>query len=189
MRPSKIVDQLPEFTPALLDIAAHTIEPFSSLPEVGRVPQGAARDWEADVSRLDSLHDVVRRDWWAAPAGRDVVIRREAGRSLRALARVNGYAAELEGYEKSEVGRAVRKMARAAITDATRDRDYFREDVHDSHRIHRNRRLLGNDEHVISHADSYRTLLPIMRWPTRFYVSRVLRRKNSSVSTKPESAK
>lgn len=179
MRASKVVDKLPEFTQALLNISGfETVESGVSqltypddsdslvLRELDdREGLSAASDVARSVSRQEDLEEYNLALIF----------------SLGALVRFSRITDELSRKEKRTAGKVVKSLAPFAIDVATRSKFGFFE-------ISTNPRVLVRGDiaiqrspseviqHISDHPESYETLLPLMEHKQRLAIKQQLAR-------------
>ncbi len=180
MRATQVISALPEFTPALLDIAELTrttdptavtkdhlaadLKQLSVLPRYEAAVMGYTKP---DDRRLDPGAFHVR--------GHNIMdihqgIRRGIDNGLWALEHITDYAAQLDLLEKIQAGRAIKQFAGFAILRATqlssdlwrRSGGYLNSD--------------GEGKFIAAHKESYTVLKPIMTKNTARLVDLALNR-------------
>lgn len=173
MRPSQVVNNLPRFTPALMDIAGSA----SLLPHLGYGIQG----FSADLKNLGALPKFEHSPWSrvlpvnaglnaspgdSANLGSDRngqaynimsvhgQIRGALSQGIDAMEHLTGYGSELGVVNKIRAGRAIKKFAGFAVIRAIQvDFSGSRNNGYSDD---------GEGIYIAQHRDSYKTLRPLM---------------------------
>jgi hypothetical protein len=167
----QVVNRLPEFTPALLEIAqlerttdptTATREEFAAdLRQLGVLPRFEGTGMSRVIPVNRGLNASPQRSQEYHIMDVHSAIRRGVDNGLWAMEHVTDYAPQLHVHEKVRAGRAIKRFAGLAIVRATQlSPDLWRRGGGYSNSD-------GEGRFIAAHRESYEALRPLMTWRFR----------------------